>query len=36
MNKIKHFEIGGRMNIPKWTDKKLNILIPMAGQGSRF
>jgi dTDP-glucose pyrophosphorylase len=24
------------MNIPKWQDKKLNILIPMAGAGSRF
>ena len=21
---------------PKWEDKKLNILIPMAGAGSRF
>lgn len=25
-----------RMNIPKWQDEKLNILIPMAGAGSRF
>jgi len=24
------------MNIPKWTDTNLNILIPMAGAGSRF
>ena len=25
-----------KMNIPKWQDEKLNILIPMAGAGSRF
>jgi len=24
------------MKIPKWSDKKLNVLIPMAGAGSRF
>jgi dTDP-glucose pyrophosphorylase len=24
------------MAIPKWTDNKLNVLIPMAGAGSRF
>jgi dTDP-glucose pyrophosphorylase len=24
------------MIVPKWTDKKLNVLIPMAGAGSRF
>jgi HAD superfamily hydrolase (TIGR01509 family) len=24
------------MNNPKWKDKKLNVLIPMAGAGSRF
>jgi len=24
------------MNVPKWQDEKLNILIPMAGAGSRF
>lgn len=24
------------INIPKWKDEKLNILIPMAGEGSRF
>jgi len=23
-------------NMPKWTDKKINVLIPMAGAGSRF
>ena len=22
--------------IPKWKDEKLNVLIPMAGAGSRF
>jgi len=26
----------GRKLMPKWTDKKLNVLIPMAGAGSRF
>ena len=25
-----------KMNEPKWIDKKLNIVIPMAGAGSRF
>jgi len=30
LNKNKH------MNIPKWQDGKLNVLIPMAGAGSRF
>ena len=24
------------MSIPKWEDKNLNILIPMAGAGTRF
>lgn len=32
---INNFETN-KMNIPKWTDKKLNVLIPMAGAGSRF
>jgi HAD superfamily hydrolase (TIGR01509 family) len=27
---------GGRPNTPKWVDKKMNVLIPMAGAGSRF
>tara|TARA_S200002703_G_C3789984_1_gene243781 strand:- start:653 stop:2017 length:1365 start_codon:yes stop_codon:yes gene_type:complete len=35
-NKLKNIEMGERNNIPKWTDKKLNVLIPMAGAGSRF
>lgn len=39
-NKImtKLFEIsnGGSFTIPKWSDDRLNVLIPMAGAGSRF
>ncbi len=35
-NLQKHFN-GNTMNtIPKWKDDKLNVLIPMAGAGSRF
>lgn len=34
-NIIKYLK-GGDMNIPKWKDEKLNIIIPMAGAGSRF
>ena len=33
LNEIKKKKI---MKTPKWVDKKLNILIPMAGAGSRF
>jgi HAD superfamily hydrolase (TIGR01509 family) len=33
LNKLKNIK---NMNIPKWQDEKLNILIPMAGAGSRF
>jgi len=33
INKIKKNEV---MITPKWKDEKLNILIPMAGAGSRF
>lgn len=33
---IKHLNKSIMNNIPKWTDDKLNILIPMAGAGSRF
>jgi HAD superfamily hydrolase (TIGR01509 family) len=35
---LKLFEIenGKDMTIPKWKDEKLNVLIPMAGAGSRF
>jgi HAD superfamily hydrolase (TIGR01509 family) len=29
-------KINNKMNIPKWQNKKLNVLIPMAGAGLRF
>ena len=36
INIFKHL-INNKMNtIPKWKDEKLNVLIPMAGAGSRF
>jgi len=35
-NKIKEIEMGDKQNIPAWRDETLNILIPMAGAGSRF
>lgn len=35
MNKIKEIEKGISIK-PKWEDKKMNVLIPMAGAGSRF
>lgn len=31
-----HLKCQNMNNIPKWKDAKLNILIPMAGAGSRF
>jgi HAD superfamily hydrolase (TIGR01509 family) len=34
--KIKHIKEHNIMITPKWKDSKLNILIPMAGAGSRF
>jgi len=34
--KIKEIESVSKYMKPKWTDKKLNVLIPMAGSGSRF
>lgn len=34
--KIKNIEMNKSKDIPKWTDENLNILIPMAGAGSRF
>lgn len=34
--KIKHIKENNIMITPKWKDSKLNILIPMAGAGSRF
>lgn len=35
-NRISKMEKNKLEIIPKWNDKKLNILIPMAGAGSRF
>lgn len=35
LNKIKH-ETKTMANSPRWQDKNLNVLIPMAGKGSRF
>lgn len=35
-NKIKEIEMGEKQKSPVWTDKKMNVLIPMAGAGSRF
>jgi len=36
IKKIHKIENGNTMKTPKWHDDKLNILIPMAGAGSRF
>ena len=35
-NHISEIEKNKNECMPKWTDKKLNVLIPMAGAGSRF
>jgi HAD superfamily hydrolase (TIGR01509 family) len=35
-NKLKEIEVGNTNDKPKWVDKALNVLIPMAGAGSRF
>jgi HAD superfamily hydrolase (TIGR01509 family) len=35
-NRIKEIEKNNKKIMPKWTDKKMNVLIPMAGAGSRF
>jgi HAD superfamily hydrolase (TIGR01509 family) len=35
-NKLNELEMGKKQKSPKWHDKKLNVLIPMAGAGSRF
>ena len=35
-NKLKEIKMGNKQNIPAWRDENLNILIPMAGAGSRF
>jgi HAD superfamily hydrolase (TIGR01509 family) len=34
--KIQDIEMGKTNDKPKWVDNKLNVLIPMAGAGSRF
>jgi HAD superfamily hydrolase (TIGR01509 family) len=34
--KLKDLNTKFKMKKPKWTDEKLNVLIPMAGAGSRF
>ena len=36
ININKHLNIEKMNSIPKWKDDKLNVLIPMAGAGSRF
>jgi len=36
IKKIKQIKTGQQMKIPKWHDEDLNVLIPMAGAGSRF
>jgi len=36
VNKINSIEKNNMKNIPKWINKKMNVLIPMAGAGSRF
>lgn len=35
-SKIKSINTNSKPMIPKWVDNKLNVLIPMAGAGSRF
>jgi len=35
-NKINQINMGEYQTIPAWRDEKLNVLIPMAGAGSRF
>lgn len=35
-NKILEINSTNKYMKPKWTDKKMNVLIPMAGSGSRF
>jgi HAD superfamily hydrolase (TIGR01509 family) len=34
--KLEEIKSGNIQTKPKWVDKKLNVLIPMAGAGSRF
>ena len=35
-NKINEIQMGDKQNTPAWRDETLNVLIPMAGAGSRF
>ena len=35
-NKINTIDFGEKQSTPAWRDEKLNVLIPMAGAGSRF
>ena len=35
-NKINEVKMGNKQNTPAWRDENLNVLIPMAGAGSRF
>jgi HAD superfamily hydrolase (TIGR01509 family) len=35
-NKINEINMGKLQSTPAWIDKKMNVLIPMAGAGSRF
>ena len=35
-NKLNEIKMGDKQNTPAWRDETLNILIPMAGAGSRF
>jgi HAD superfamily hydrolase (TIGR01509 family) len=35
-NKLQEIKMGQIQTKPKWVDNKLNVLIPMAGAGSRF
>jgi len=36
IKKINEIKMGNMITTPKWKNEKLNILIPMAGAGSRF
>ena len=35
-NKLKEINMGDKQTTPAWRDEDLNVLIPMAGAGSRF
>lgn len=36
LKKLNEIKMGGVSDKPKWSDSKMNVLIPMAGAGSRF